>query len=598
MSIHASKKPQIKNRSVASHAPIDKKVSQVRGSEINSKASSVTQLQSLADTFTSDSKPIQKRENNTGLPGHLKSGVENLSGYAMDDVKVHYNSDKPAQLNAHAYAQGTNIHLAPGQEKHLPHEAWHVVQQKQGRVKPTTQLKGKVHINDDQQLEKEADVMGLKADSIQLKLISESTNFLNSHQQSNTGASRMKYHMSPIKGTVTQRMKGLVAPDEVYVHTTIGPIKGQILAALDAGEAYRVKLTGYHNKIYEVSHFIVDTDLLHLPSNTKLAKPIEADAVYEVSIKEKILKELNSLISAKEEKISVMERMKQADDDTVVSAEDDAIMQKDESEVSGEVTAMMLEVSSLKTDGAISPFIVNDSSFKAFLLDLQKAVKMEVEHVARVKKLHLIFLGDGHYTPVIIQIGSNGKLQVFSVDASGTPKNFGKLQAIADASFGEVEKDVRFYSDGDVQMDSYHCETFSIDDLHKMASMTTAELIKGIPEMHLPDITGPGADDVVYHQEIEDIDPRFMHNSQSRTKTNLYKEKRDKGDPHLAAMDKHIDDHSILFKTGAKKNRSIDYSRYQKLLEVRKLLSQSSLQQVEHILDKRIYNYRDMIEPK
>jgi len=52
----------------------------------------------------------------------------------MDDVKVHSNSDKPAQINAHAYAQGTDIHPASGQEKHFPHEAWHVVQQKQGRV--------------------------------------------------------------------------------------------------------------------------------------------------------------------------------------------------------------------------------------------------------------------------------------------------------------------------------------------------------------------------------------------------------------------------------------------------------------------------------
>ncbi|MEO8237514.1 MAG: DUF4157 domain-containing protein [Flavobacterium sp.] len=88
-------------------------------------------------------KPIQKKANNTGLPNHLKSGIENLSGHSMDDVKVHYNSSKPQQLNAHAYAQGTDIHLASGQRKHLPHEAWHVVQQKQGRVKPTLQMKGK-----------------------------------------------------------------------------------------------------------------------------------------------------------------------------------------------------------------------------------------------------------------------------------------------------------------------------------------------------------------------------------------------------------------------------------------------------------------------
>ena len=103
------------------------------------------------------------KPNNTGLPDNLKSGIENLSGYSMDDVKVHFNSDKPAQLNAHAYAQGTDIHVAPGQEQHLPHEAWHVVQQKQGRVQPTMQMKVGVSVNDDAGLEHEADVMGAKA---------------------------------------------------------------------------------------------------------------------------------------------------------------------------------------------------------------------------------------------------------------------------------------------------------------------------------------------------------------------------------------------------------------------------------------------------
>lgn len=101
--------------------------------------------------------------NNTGLPDHLKSGIENLSGYSMDDVKVHYNSDKPAQLQAHAYAQGADIHIASGQEKYLSHEAWHVVQQKQGRVSPTLQMKQGVDINDDASLEKEADIMGARS---------------------------------------------------------------------------------------------------------------------------------------------------------------------------------------------------------------------------------------------------------------------------------------------------------------------------------------------------------------------------------------------------------------------------------------------------
>jgi hypothetical protein len=103
------------------------------------------------------------RANNTGLPDQLKSGIESLSGLSLDDVRVHYNSAQPAQLNALAYAQGSDIHLAPGQEQHLPHEAWHVVQQAQGRVRPTLQRKDGVPVNDDPGLEREADVMGSKA---------------------------------------------------------------------------------------------------------------------------------------------------------------------------------------------------------------------------------------------------------------------------------------------------------------------------------------------------------------------------------------------------------------------------------------------------
>lgn len=110
-----------------------------------------------------EEEPAQLKANNTNLPDNLKSGVENLSGVSMDDVKVHYNSDKPSQLQALAYAQGSDIHISSGQEKHLPHEAWHVAQQKQGRVQATMQMKEGVPVNDDPALETEADVMGAKA---------------------------------------------------------------------------------------------------------------------------------------------------------------------------------------------------------------------------------------------------------------------------------------------------------------------------------------------------------------------------------------------------------------------------------------------------
>lgn len=118
---------------------------------------------SSSKNFTPQTTQLKEQTNSNGLPETLKNGIENLSGLSMNDVNVHYNSDKPAQLQALAYAQGNEIHIGPGQEKHLPHEAWHVVQQKQGKVRPTVQLASDIMINDDKGLEQEADVMGNKA---------------------------------------------------------------------------------------------------------------------------------------------------------------------------------------------------------------------------------------------------------------------------------------------------------------------------------------------------------------------------------------------------------------------------------------------------
>ena len=157
------------------------------------------QLQALAGMMAGADKatPVQRAEapNRTGLPDELKSGIENLSGMRMDHVKVHYNSDKPSQLQAHAYAQGSDIHVAPGQEQHLPHEAWHVVQQAQGRVRPTVQMAGGVTVNDDAALEAEADAMGSRA--------------LAAHTASADGAARSA--AAPAAGGAILQQKALAA---------------------------------------------------------------------------------------------------------------------------------------------------------------------------------------------------------------------------------------------------------------------------------------------------------------------------------------------------------------------------------------------------
>jgi len=173
------------------------------------------QARALTDNRTAQlaSDPSPKA-NNTGLPNQLKAGIESLSGISMDHVKVHYNSSQPAQLNAHAYVQGSNIHLASGQEKHLPHEAWHVVQQAQGRVKPTIQMKAGVGVNDDVGLEAEADVMGTRALGVGGAQVnkpgtSEARELPPSGAMQRRRNSREALQPAAMSGESIQRMKGL-----------------------------------------------------------------------------------------------------------------------------------------------------------------------------------------------------------------------------------------------------------------------------------------------------------------------------------------------------------------------------------------------------
>ena len=134
------------------------------------------------------------------LPVSLRKGLEQLSGVDLSGVRVHRNSSKPAQLNALAYTQGRDIYVAPGQEKYLPHEGWHVVQQLQGRVRPTGYLKG-VPVNDDAALEQEADRLGEKAARIHVR----SSDSKSSGSSNNPGQG-----ISTIRKTVTRKSNAVL----------------------------------------------------------------------------------------------------------------------------------------------------------------------------------------------------------------------------------------------------------------------------------------------------------------------------------------------------------------------------------------------------
>lgn len=114
--------------------------------------------------------PAQKKENKTGMPDEVKSHMESSFNTDFSDVRIHAGSSKAPEVGALAYTQGSDIHFASGRFKPdtspgkqlLGHELAHVVQQREGRVQPTTEVAG-MPVNDNPALEKEADVMGAKA---------------------------------------------------------------------------------------------------------------------------------------------------------------------------------------------------------------------------------------------------------------------------------------------------------------------------------------------------------------------------------------------------------------------------------------------------
>jgi len=130
----------------------------------------IEEEEEIQGKFEPSSLPVQKKENQTGLPDHVKDRMESSFNTDFSDVRVHAESEKAPDVGALAYTQGSDIHFAPGQfspesgsgRQLLGHELAHVVQQRQGRVQPTTEVNG-MPVNDNASLEQEADIQGRKA---------------------------------------------------------------------------------------------------------------------------------------------------------------------------------------------------------------------------------------------------------------------------------------------------------------------------------------------------------------------------------------------------------------------------------------------------
>ena len=123
-----------------------------------------------ARTGSAPTADTDERPSGSGAPlaEPARSRMEAGFGTDLSAVRVHEGSHVGA-LGAVAYAQGTDLHFAPGHydpssqrgQELIGHEVAHVMQQAEGRVAATTQYK-RVDVNDDAGLEREADELGVR----------------------------------------------------------------------------------------------------------------------------------------------------------------------------------------------------------------------------------------------------------------------------------------------------------------------------------------------------------------------------------------------------------------------------------------------------
>jgi Domain of unknown function (DUF4157) len=104
------------------------------------------------------------------LPIRTQQQMQRAFNHDFSDVRV-FESPRAANLDALAFAQGNQLHFQPGQydpwspqgQALLGHELAHVVQQRSGQVRASTMTPQGEGINDDVELEREAQEAGQRA---------------------------------------------------------------------------------------------------------------------------------------------------------------------------------------------------------------------------------------------------------------------------------------------------------------------------------------------------------------------------------------------------------------------------------------------------
>ncbi len=217
----------------------------------------------------SDAPPVLRKQSSGGLPSDLLNGFSASTGHDLSDVKVHQNSCKPAEVGALAYAQGNDIHLGAGQDKHLAHEAAHIVQQREGRVQANTEVNG-MPVNNQASLEGEADSMGAKA--AQMKSAETTTAKFSDGRDSGVAMQRM---VAPIQMALNADDHTAIATHLHEAMTGWGTDEEGIFVVLQKLDKNAAEITALKTKYKSLYSTELVNDLRSEMSGSELALALE-----------------------------------------------------------------------------------------------------------------------------------------------------------------------------------------------------------------------------------------------------------------------------------------------------------------------------------
>ncbi len=112
----------------------------------------------------------KKYDKNGSIPKNVMNKMESSFNSNFSNINIKKDSQQATDVGALAFTQGDSVHFAPGQFKPetkkgqelIGHEFAHVVQQREGKERANKQI-GRFPINDNKDLEKQADEQGKKA---------------------------------------------------------------------------------------------------------------------------------------------------------------------------------------------------------------------------------------------------------------------------------------------------------------------------------------------------------------------------------------------------------------------------------------------------